>query len=282
MYKEELISKLKEHDILPESRFGQNFLCDEEIIEDIIDVSGIELGSKVLEVGPGAGALTQYLCKMRQEAPSMEIVAVEIDKRLASFLIDDTLISANAQIVCADFLKTNSTDFGYDFDYCISNIPYYVMTPIMKKLLCEYNSAKRMTFMVEDEAIARIIAQPSSKQYGPLAVLCSLYGACHKEFSVDYTRFYPMPHTLSSVITLTRGDSAQGLSIELAEFVEAAFSKRRKTLSNSLKEYFVSRPPLKSLNDALKSNNLDERVRSEALTPGNLLNVYQELYIQQK
>ena len=105
----------------------------------------------------------------------------------------------------------------------VSNIPYYVMTDIMKKIFGEYSDARKMVFMVEDEAIARIDCGPNTKQYGPLAILCSLYGKYTYEFKVPHTAFVPQPRTTSAVISFSRTEPADILSPEFVKFLNAAF-----------------------------------------------------------
>ena len=129
---------------LPESKFGQNFLIDEDIIGNIIDLCGIEEGDKVLEIGPGLGSLSVFLSDK-----TSDLTLIEIDKRLASFLEADDKISA--AVISEDFLKLK--DYGAsDIDVVVSNLPYYVMTDIMKRLFAECVNARKMVFMVEDEA----------------------------------------------------------------------------------------------------------------------------------
>lgn len=279
MSREEVISIIKSNSILPDSKFGQNFLCDDSVIEDIIEISGACPNSNVLEIGPGIGALTRQLCLMNKNNNSdMRIYSVEIDKRLASFLQDDEEISQYSKVICSDFLKLPQDLIDCSIDYILSNIPYYVMTSIIKKLIIDYPESKQMTLMIEDDAFARVDAKPSTRQYGPLSVFCSNYGIVRKEFVVDSSRFYPAPHTTSCVITLKKRIDSRIISPDYYDFVEAAFSKRRKTLQNSLNEYFARKTPSVSLSDALLALELDGRVRSEAVSPEQFVFLFCMLY----
>lgn len=257
MTREEVNNYIANHGILPELKFGQNFLCDETIIEDIISASEIESHSKVLEIGPGIGALTRPLVEM-----DSDITCVEIDKRLAQYLSED-LPSVN--IITSDYTKLNDYN-GESFEYAISNIPYYVMTPIIVKLLSDLPNCKKMTFMIEEEAMRRIDAPVGTKQYGPLAVMCSCYGTVTKEFNVPRTAFVPQPHTLSCVITLQKVDGIP--SKDFASFVNRCFSNRRKKLTNSV-------PEVKPL---LAKYNLPEDIRAEKIEPQVFASIYKDLF----
>lgn len=252
---------LKTHGILPESRFGQNFLCDEAIITSIIGIADIKKGDRVLEIGPGIGALTRPLSAM-----DIDLTAVEIDKRLSEILRQDPDISA--RVIDCDFLKL--TDYSPEaFDIVISNLPYYVMTDIMKKLFAECINARRMVFMVEEEATARIDASPKTKQYGPLAVLTALHGGYSEELKVPGSCFIPAPRTTSAVISLTRGEDAKALNKEYVRFVDTCFSMRRKKLTNSLKAY-----PKEKVETAYSKLGLDPNIRAEELSPQVFISLY--------
>ncbi|MCQ2482856.1 MAG: 16S rRNA (adenine(1518)-N(6)/adenine(1519)-N(6))-dimethyltransferase RsmA [Clostridia bacterium] len=285
MYRDEVKKIMSNNEILPEQKFGQNFLCDENIIEDIIDCSGITEDSCVLEIGPGIGALTHRIQEI-----TTDYTAVEIDKRLADFLRREIIISDDVKIIDSDFLDLNYEQYkrSRPYDYIVSNIPYYVMTPIMKKLITDNPSCKRMTFMVENAAVNRIIAKEGNKNYGPLAVLCSNYGDVKKEFDVFADSFIPRPHTLSSVITVTgnvnRSDSFVNRTDLYLQFLDAAFSLRRKTmmncLSNFLKTHNASTPVfIGDLATVLDDMNIPLNVRTEALTPEQIHSIFLKLLV---
>ena len=256
MNREEVISILNTNEILPANKFGQNFLCDEDIIDRILEVSGITEEDKVLEIGPGIGALTRKLSEM-----GTELTAVEIDHKLASFLKED-LPSVN--IIRSDYLKL--TDYGEnDYSCAISNIPYYVMTPIIIKLVTDLKNSRKMTFMIEEEAFRRIDAPVNSKQYCPLSIMCSLYGDIKKEFSVPRECFYPMPHTTSAVITLTRKDSGIYPDNGFYDLLVKCFSQRRKKLINNCP--LVKEPLIGMGKDP-------DRVRAEDLKPSEYAVIY--------
>jgi len=245
---------LQSEGILPLSKYGQNFLCDENIIQNIVDLCEINREDMVLEVGPGLGSLSFPL-----SLKTDNLGCVEIDKGLAERLKENI---TNATIFHQDFLKFERPE-NIHIDVVVSNIPYYIMTDIMKKLFGEYSDARKMVFMVEDEAIARIDCKPGSKQYGPLAILCSLYGDYKYEFKVPSTAFIPQPRTTSAVISFTRKESADKLTPEFVKFLNSCFLMRRKMLKKNLLVF--ARP--EAVENAFNILGLDENIRAESLTP---------------
>lgn len=281
MDKQKVLEILNANNLHADRNFGQNFLCNDEIIERIVKTSDIRDDSNILEIGPGIGSLTEYV--IRYLNGNLQYTVVEIDKRLSEYLTDHELFKDYANVINEDFLKLKREDYlpYKGFDFVLSNIPYNITTPLIKKLLVDCNSAERMTFMVETDAIDRICAAPKSKQYGPLAVLCSVYGMINKEFNVSPENFYPMPHTMSSVITLTKkldlNNSGFVITDGFVEFVEACFSQRRKTLFNSLKSYFDTHSTGLPLQKALFMLRINPNTRAEVLTPEQFVDIYSKI-----
>ena len=285
MDKQEVLKILNDNNLHADKNFGQNFLCNDEIINRIVEVSDIREDTKILEIGPGIGSLTRGIIKNLNG--NMSLSVVEIDKRLAEFLLNDKGINQYAYIIESDFLKLKAEDYVpyKGFDFVLSNIPYNVTTPLIKKLLVDCNAAERMTFMIEEDALDRIDAKPKSKQYGPLAVLCSVYGNVNKEFTVGPDNFYPAPHTNSCVITLTKmlsldSDGDFVITDGFVEFVEACFSQRRKTLFNSLKSYFDTHTTLIPLQKAMFMLSINLNTRAEVLKPQQFVEIYKKLLIK--
>jgi len=263
MTKSEVLQILNENNLLPESKFGQNFLCDEEIIENILSVSTIKSNDKVLEIGPGIGAITIPLSQM-----DIDFTCVEIDKRIAQYLSE---LNLDMNLICSDYLKLDNYN-QEQFTKAISNIPYYVMTPIMKKLICDLPNCEFMTFMIEEDALDRILAKPKSKQYGPLAVILNLYGTVKKEFSVPGNCFYPVPKTMSCVITVKKEDRGIILDESVMEFVDRCFSMRRKKLVNNLSNYSKDK-----VLTAIRNNGLSDTCRAEELDFDMFIKLYNDI-----
>lgn len=258
MNRERVLEIMRENKILPEAGFGQNFLCDEEIISGIIEAADIRPGDKVLEIGPGIGALTEPLSKM-----DIDLTCVEIDKRLVSYLKTQDL---NANIIDSDFLKLK--DYGSEkFDIVISNLPYYIMTDIMMKVFEEAVHARKIVYMVEEAALDRILCESSTKSYGPLAVVSELYGDIRIVTKVPGTCFVPQPRTTSTVICFScyenRPDKA------LMEFIKKCFAQRRKTLANNLKG--CDKDKFRSW---LTETGYEEGIRAEVLEPCDFRDLY--------
>ena len=263
MDKDTVISLLTGEGLNAQSRFGQNFLCDDGVINKIIEISDIKPGCSVLEIGPGLGALSEKILKT-----GSSYKAVEIDRGLFDLLQR----TYGDHFILSDYLKLAKEDYNpQGYDCVLSNIPYYIMTPIMKKLLIDCEKADRMTFMVEEAAIDRICASKNSKQYGPLAVLCAVFGEVKKEFTVPSSAFYPMPHTTSAVISLKRREGSV-ISEVFAEFVEAAFSMRRKTFLNAVRSFSKSRNI--DMSAILDELGIDKNVRAESLDPSIFISIY--------
>lgn len=262
MNRETIKEILSSEGILPQSKFGQNFLCDETIISDIVSLCELSSDTHVLEIGPGLGSITYPISEQ-----TGHLTCVEIDRGLAAYLKENI---TNAEIVNCDFLKY---ECSVKPEVVVSNIPYYVMTDIMKKLFGEYSTARKMVFMVEDEAIARIDCGPNTKQYGPLAILCSLYGKYTYEFKVPHTAFVPQPRTTSAVISFSRTESADILSAEFVKFLNACFAMRRKLLKKNLSAIVKS----DKIEEAFKELGISDTARAEELEPEMFADLYKQL-----
>lgn len=252
MDRETIKDIMQSEGILPQTKFGQNFLCDEKIIRDIVDLCEVSREDNVLEIGPGLGSLTFPLSELTDN-----LTCVEIDHGLADFLSSKL---TNVNVINADFIKHKSDK---RFDVVVSNIPYYVMTDIMKKLFSDYSNVRKMVFMVEDEAVARIDCSPNTKQYGPLSILCSLYGSYRYEFKVPHTAFIPQPRTTSAVISFRREDTADILSPGFVKFLNTCFAMRRKMLKKNLSQMFDT----EVIDNAFRTVGISENSRAEELEP---------------
>lgn len=235
-------SMIKSHKFKMSHSLGQNFLKDEELVERIVEASHVSNEDVVIEIGPGMGAMTSKLlehCK--------RLYAIEIDARLypilkAMFALDDTF-----RLVEADFLKLDLDEFldrviaeneGFHQIRVVANLPYYVSTPIMMKLLEDSKGISSMTLMLQKEVAHRIASGPNSREYGVLSIMSQLYCDAQVEFDVPKEAFVPVPNVDSAIIGLTFKQMdprlANGLLEEFKTIVKASFSQRRKTLINSL------------------------------------------------
>ena len=266
MNKQEVLSILEKYGLSATRSLGQNFLCNEDVIGKILDLAGISSATRVLEIGPGIGALSEQAVEM-----AGSYVAVEIDTTFRTRL-SEVVGSKGGRVIYKDYLAFAASELSDEEspDVVVSNLPYYVMTPIMIKVMADFPLCRKMVYMVEEEALERILAKPGTKQYGPLSVLTSLFGEKEKCFSVDRGSFVPSPNTTSAVITITRHEG-QNWDPEWIRFVESAFALRRKTLVNSLSTAGYEK---ESVVHALESTGKPVTVRAEQLEPCEFVTLY--------
>ena len=245
-----------------DKKLGQNFLIDENIVRRIVEAAELSPADKVLEVGPGIGTLTQGLA-----GSGADVVAVELDKRLLPVL-DVTLEGYdNVRIVNGDILQVNimETVAAPEFKVC-ANLPYYITTPIIFALLEKRLPMERLVAMVQKEVAERMAAKPGSRDYGALSVAIQYYTEPEIAFIVPPPSFIPAPAVDSAVIVCKRrseppvkgGDEALFFRI-----VKAAFSLRRKMLSNSLKNMGINS---EQCSQWLQRAGVDGKRRAETLS----------------
>lgn len=271
MNRADVLGFLEEYGLSAKKSLGQNFLCNEEVIGEILDLAKLDKTMTCLEIGPGLGALSEKAVFM-----AGTYLAVEIDTRFQARL-SDVITGNGGKVIYKDYLELVPADLpdpSFSPDVVLSNLPYYVMTPIMLKVMKDFPSCQRMVYMVEEEALGRILAKPCTKQYGPLAVLTELFGTKKKCFNVDGGSFVPPPNTVSSVIVIERSEQADWKP-EMIGFVEGAFALRRKTLVNSLSsEGVYSKDDIAS---ALAEMGKKENIRSEEMIPSEFFDLYRIL-----
>ena len=239
---------------------GQNFLRDPHYLNKIADAAGIGLDDQVLEIGPGLGHLTHVLTQRARK-----VLAIEVDDRLIPILQHEFGAAENFELLHADALE-------YDYDSLngtwkvVANLPYYISTPIIQKLIAHRRKFSSLTLMLQKEVAERIAAPPGGKEYGFLSVLVQLYTVPKIEFKVPPGAFTPRPEVDSAVMTLLMCDRP-AVHVSDQDFfmvmVKAAFSQRRKTLRNSLKQ--LNAAPGKM--DAIQDNTgIDLSRRAETLS----------------
>ncbi len=243
---------------------GQNFLLDPQVLDKIADAADIEDG--VLEIGPGFGVLTKRLCETGKK-----VVSVEIDKRLIPVL-DFTLAEFdNVKIIEKDILKTDvkaliDEEFGGKRISVAANLPYYITTPIITKLIEEKLPIKNIVVMVQKEVAERIAAKPGKKDYGAISVLCQYYTNPRLVTIVPKGSFYPAPKVDSAVLCMEVQDKPNVEVLDEKLFfkvVKAAFAQRRKTLLNCLSSSFSC--PKEALSELLLGAGIEPTIRGEKL-----------------
>ena len=217
-----------------DKKLGQNFLIDENVVRQIVEAAELSEADTVLEVGPGIGTLTQGLAESKAQ-----VVAVELDTRLLPVLATTLEGYDNVRVVHGDILKVNIMEEvgAPEFKVC-ANLPYYITTPIIFALLEKRLPMERLVAMVQKEVAERMAAQPGGKEYGALSVAIQYYTEPEIAFIVPPTSFIPAPAVDSAVIVCKRRQKPPVEVCDEALFfrvVKAAFSLRRKMLSNSLK-----------------------------------------------
>ena len=244
---------------------GQNFLTSQNVLEEIVDSAEIDSG--VIEVGPGFGVLTSELAKN-----SDKVVTIEIDERLIDVLEYTLADYDNVKIVNADILKLDlhkliQEEFGNEKVSIAANLPYYITTPIITKLLEEKLPLKNIVVMVQKEVALRMAAKPSSKDYGAITVLCQYYTEPSVVTNVPASLFVPPPKVDSAVLRLKiRENPAVHVTDEKMFFrvVKAAFSQRRKTLLNCLCSNFSF--PKEEISTLLEGVGITPSRRGETLS----------------
>ena len=233
---------------------GQNFLQDEKVLANIANLFNSEKKDLILEIGPGMGALTKYLVLKKSS-----VLAYEIDIRMKEYL--DKL--NNLEVIYQDFLTSNLKELDkYNANnlYVVANIPYYITTPIIEHIL-KYVIPQKMILLVQKEVANRICALPNSKDYGYFTVFLNHYFNCQKKFDVSPDAFVPAPKVTSSVIVLDKKEYINNLNEKkFFAFLKKAFSQKRKTLKNNLREYWFIIEPI------LKENGYNINVRAEQLS----------------
>lgn len=263
------IEILNKYKFVIQKKFGQNFLIDTHVLDKIVHAAEITKEDFVLEIGPGIGTLTQYLCENAKE-----VVAVEIDKKLIPILEDTLSDYSNITILNEDILKVDVKALVQERNdgkpiKVVANLPYYITTPIIMELFEQHIPLINVTVMVQKEVAARMQASPGSKDYGALSLAVQYYARPYIAANVPPNCFMPRPGVGSAVINLTlHTDSSMIVTDEHLMFrlIRASFNQRRKTLVNGL---FNSQELSFSKEDilkALETQGLSENIRGEALT----------------
>ena len=248
--------------------FGQNFLVDERVLGKIVSSAEISKDDVVIEVGPGIGTLTQALAK-----EAYKVVAVEIDTTLVPILGELLSDFDNIEIINEDILKVDVNAIAEKYPdkkiKMVANLPYYITTPIIMNVLENHIPVESITVMIQKEVAYRMKAQPSTKDYGSLSLAVQYYCEPYLVANVPQNCFMPRPNVDSAVIKLTVMDKPKvQVNNEkfMFEFINAAFSQRRKTLVNCIFSSGLLTLSKDEIGKMLNGLGYDERVRGESLT----------------
>ena len=261
---------LAKHKFFFKKSLGQNFIIDANILENIIERVGIGQNSGVIEIGPGIGALTEQLGRHANK-----VVAFEIDQRLLPILAEELSQYNNIQFIHQDILEANvgeaiRENFTSDQEvHIVANLPYYITTPILTKLLEEKLPVENITVMIQKEVAARMAAKPSTKSYGSLTIAIQYYTTAEVVMQVPKGVFMPQPNVDSSVLKLTLREEPPVYVENEAYFfsmVQACFSQRRKTLRNNLTNYLSGEYNKEMISVMLDNIGIDGTRRGESLT----------------
>ena len=252
---------MEKYDVKFKKKFGQNFLKNISVVNRIVDQADIDSNSLVIEVGPGGAIMTRELAKKAKYVLAYEIdneLADEIGKRLEGY--------DNVTVLFQDFLLSDiSKDISkYDFDklFFVSNVPYYITTPILMKLINSGLSFNKIVMMVQKEVGDRFSTKCGSREYGSITVLLNYFYDVHKVFIVSRNNFVPVPNVDSVVISFTEKKNKKELDnfSFFDKLVRDSFKYKRKTIKNNLKEY-----DLNIVNEVLSKHGYDLSVRAEML-----------------
>ena len=261
------IDILKKYDFHFQKKFGQNFLIDTHVLEKIIDAAGVTKDDFVLEIGPGIGTMTQYLCEAAKQ-----VVAVEIDKML---ILADTLSAYdNVTVVNEDILKLDIDQIAREHNdgkpiKVVANLPYYITTPIIMGLFESHVPLESVTVMVQKEVADRMQAGPGTKDYGALSLAVQYYSEAEIVANVPPNCFMPRPNVGSAVIRLTcHKDCPVKVTDEkwMFRIIRASFNQRRKTLQNGLGNDASLPVTKEQAKAAIESMGLSATIRGEALS----------------
>lgn len=253
--------KIDEKNFKFKKKFGQNFIVDANIIENIVSKSEILPNSLVIEVGPGAGSLTACIAKYAKQ-----VLCFEIDTEVKEILEENTKEFNNIDIIFEDFLKVNLKEvlkkYEYDNLYLIANLPYYITTPIIIKTIEENIKFDKLVVMVQKEVGDRFKAKPKTKDYGSLSVFLNYYYDIFKLMDVSKNVFMPRPNVDSIVVEFRKKDNHYKVKNEEIFFklVRDSFKQKRKNLKNNLNNY-----DLNIIEKVLKENNFSLASRAEEL-----------------
>ena len=261
---QDLRSILEKHGFHFKKQFGQNFISDTNLLKSIVEASGITKDATVVEIGCGAGTLTRALAEAAKY-----VYAFDIDKTLMPVLGDTLAGLENVEVIFQDFNKLDLKEFekGIEEYVVVANLPYYITTPLVTKLLEESDKVQGLSIMVQEEVAERFCAKENTAEYGSITAAIALKGSARIVKRVSRNLFYPRPNVDSAVVKIEfeRGRVAVKDEKAYRQTVKCAFLNRRKTLENNLVNFFkLTREQAKTV---LAQAGVDEKARGETLSP---------------
>ncbi len=261
---------LEKHGFHFKKQFGQNFISDTNLLNSIVEASGITKDTTVVEIGCGAGTLTRALANAAKK-----VYAFDIDRDLQPVLAETLSGLDNVEVIFRDFNKLNLAEFEKDIEEytVVANLPYYITTPLVTKLLEESEKVQGLSIMVQEEVALRFCAKENTPEYGSITAAIALKGSAKIVKKVSRNLFYPRPNVDSAVVKITFERGRVALKSEKAyrQTVKCAFLNRRKTLENNLVNFFkLTREDAKEI---LAKAGVEEKARGETLSPQRLANL---------
>ena len=267
---QDLRSVLEKHGFHFKKQFGQNFISDTNLLKSIVEASGITKDTTVVEIGCGAGTLTRALAEAAKK-----VYAFDIDRDLQPVLAETLAGLDNVEVIFRDFNKLDLKEFEKEIEEytVVANLPYYITTPLVTKLLEESDKVQGLSIMVQEEVADRFCAKENTPEYGSITAAIALKGNAKVVKRVSRNLFYPRPNVDSAVVKIEfeRGRVAVKDERAYRQTVKCAFLNRRKTLENNLINSFnLSRDEAKQI---LQEAGVDEKARGETLSPQRLANL---------
>ena len=264
----ETIQVLQKHEFQFKKKFGQNFLIDPHVLDKIVDAAQITKDDFVLEIGPGIGTLTQYLCENARQ-----VLAVEIDDKLIPILKETLQPYDNVEVLHGDILKQDIQQIADTYNdgkpiKVVANLPYYITTPIIMELFESHVPLANVTVMVQKEVADRMKAEPGTKDYGALSLAVQYYAKPYIAAFVPPNCFMPRPNVGSAVIRL---DCLARVPVEvhneklMFRLIRASFNQRRKTLQNGIANSAELSFTKEQAARAIEQTGFDVRIRGEKL-----------------
>lgn len=281
MQASEIKKILEENNISVKKQYGQNFLMDDNIIKKICEISNIDKETNVIEIGPGLGFLTKELSQRAKQ-----VLCYEVDGDMIKILTNK-FSSSNVIIKYQDFLKANIDEdikkiFSSDNVIVVANLPYYITTAILTKILNESKYIKQLTVMMQQEVAQRICGTPSTKDYNALSVLIQYYTNTTNAIKVPSSVFFPAPKVDSSVVLIKKKDTITNKVLDekyFKTFIYTIFAQRRKTLINNLKK--LPKFDYEKTSEIFNELNIDLSVRAEKLSVDEIVNLTNKFYLSQ-